>query len=297
MGTWWGNAVGVLVALAAIGTVAVSGRRLTAAHHALQASVGPPRPVNAPLDLYELAYLRGREGRVVVTAVLRMHAEGRLRVLRRAPGRITAVQVTEPGDEVERAVLAALTRQRNADGWSPWPVELGDDRTPVREVRERLVRGGLLRDDAAPIGTLHHHPVTVAYYLARARFADTLRRVPIGAVVGVVVALTWHAWLPLLLYPPLLWAGRRHRDRHEEDSTHHGEVTESGQAAVRAAAADERGLAAAVDRQVLETAWSGPETLPAGHVLHAPPPPPRQLPPPEPPSPVTIDVPPGLGGL
>ncbi|MFF5808346.1 TIGR04222 domain-containing membrane protein [Streptomyces sp. NPDC012746] len=283
MGTWLGIVVGVLVALAAIGTVAVSGRRLRAAHHALHTAIGPPWPVDTPLDPYELAYLCGREGRVVVTAVLRMHAEGRLRVRRRAAGWITAVRAAEPRDDVERAVLAALERQRNGDGWSPWPVELGDDGTPVREVRERLVLGGLIRDDAAPIGTLHRHPVTLAYYYrARARFADTLRAVPAFAVVGVVVALVWHAWPPLLLYPPLLWAARRHRDRHEEDTGHHGEVTEAGKAAVRAVSADERGAASAVDRQVLETARSGPETLPAGHVLRPPPAPPRRSPPPRP---------------
>ncbi|MCM2389933.1 TIGR04222 domain-containing membrane protein [Streptomyces albipurpureus] len=297
MEMWQGNVVGVLVALAAVGALATAGRRLRSAHRAMHARIEPLRPVDTPLDLYELAYLRGGGRRVAAVALVRMHAEGRLSVRRRAASWITVVPSDEPRDGVEAAVLKALAGQRNDDGWSPWPVELFDSDPPLRDIRERLVLGGLLRDQSAPIGVLHHHPVSRSYYRARHRFARTQRWVPAFAVAGAVVALLWHAYLPLLLYPPLLWAGWRHRNRYDDDTRSFGEVTPAGRAATLAAETA-RGLATVGGGQIRDVALVGPDALPAQHILCPPParssrPPERR---PEPP-PVVIDGSPGLGGL
>ncbi|MFJ4767934.1 TIGR04222 domain-containing membrane protein [Streptomyces uncialis] len=297
MGTWQGNIIGALVALAAIGAVLGAGRRLRAARRALDARIRPPRPADTPLDLYEVAYLCGGAGRVAVVAVVRMHAEGRLSVCGRAARWITAEPSGEPRDGVEVAVLDALAARRDEHGRSPWPVELFDSDPPVRDLRERLVLGGLLRDRFAPVGVLHHHPVSRAYYQARGRFARTLRLASALTVAGVVVALLWRAYPPLLVYPPLLWAGRRHRDGYDADTGSYGEVTDAGRAAVRATDAAD-GPATAERQQVCEVARSGPDSLPAQHILRPAPAPPWQPPEPGPQPPrIVIDGSPGLGGL
>ncbi|MFD4831745.1 TIGR04222 domain-containing membrane protein [Streptomyces uncialis] len=297
MGTLQGYIVGTLIALAAIGAVAGEGRRLRAARRALDARIRPPRSADTPLDLYEVAYLCGGAGRVAVVAVVRMHAEGRLPVRARAARWITAEPSGEPRDGVEAAVLGALAARRDDDGRSPWPVELFDSDPPVRDLRERLVLAGLLRDRFAPVGVLHHHPVSRAYYRACARFARTLRLASALAVAGVVIALLWRAYPPLLVYPPLLWAGRRHRDRYDAGTGSYGEVTDAGRAAVRATDAAD-GPVTADRRQVCEVARSGPDSLPVQHILRPAPAPPWQPPEPGPEPPrIVIDGSPGLGGL
>lgn len=237
---------------------------------------------------------------MAAAAVVRMYAEGRLAVDRRAEQWITVEAAGEAHDGIEAAVLDALTGRRNEDGWVPWPVELFDSDPPLREIRERLVLEGLLHDQAAPAGVLHCDPVSSAYHRARYRFTQTLRWVPAMAVAGVVVALVWHAYLPLLAYPLLVWAGRRHRDRYADDTVSFGAVTQTGRAAVRVAETDDR-LVAAVGRQAHEVARSGLGAFPVTHPLTAPPAPPRQprQPPSYEPEPteIVIDASPGLGGL
>ncbi|MEU3461160.1 TIGR04222 domain-containing membrane protein [Streptomyces sp. NPDC006733] len=296
MGSWLGNLVGCLLALGAIGAVVASGRRLRSAQRARRARIGPVRSAQSPLDLYELAYLCGRGRRVAAAVVVRLHAQGRLVVGRPADRWITAEAVGEARDGIEAAVLAALTAQRNDHGWVPWPVELFDSDPPLRALRERLIVEGLLQDQGALVGVLHRDPVSRSYYRARYRFTQTLRWVPAVAVAGVVVAVVWRAYLPLVAYPLLVWAGRRHRDRYADDPDSFGVVTAAGHSAVRAAETEDR--VPAVERLVHDVARSGLNALPTTHPLTAPTPLPRQPPQsePEPPESV-IDASPGLGGL
>lgn len=318
MGTWLGNGVGVLIALAALAPFVGPERRLSAAYRAVNSLKTPVRPVEDRLDLYELAYLCGREERLAATVLVRMHAEGRAAVERRTPYRITAALSGEPRDGVEAAVRDAWEQQTDGDDGARWPLTVSRTASPVRAVRERLVLDGLLRDENAPLGVFADHPVVRAYYEARYRFARTVRWSPAFALAGIAVAVLCHAYLPLLAYPPLLLALRLQPQRYELARRSYGEVTPAGRTAISAVSADEpcgpftadgegvgdgplepgRTEPTRAPRVVREVARSGLDALPPGHVLGPPPAPPvrsRETRP-EPPE-IIVDASPGLGGL
>lgn len=130
MGTWLGNGVGVLLTFAAFALLVGPERRLGAAYRAVRGLSAPVRPVEDRLDLYELAYLCGGDSGLGTTVLVRMHAEGRAAVERRAPYRITAVLSGEPRDGVEAAVRDAWEQPTEEDDEAYWPLTVSRSAPP-----------------------------------------------------------------------------------------------------------------------------------------------------------------------
>ncbi|MER5961464.1 TIGR04222 domain-containing membrane protein [Streptomyces sp. NPDC002057] len=296
MGTGWGNLLGGLLALASLGAVLGAAESLRRARRSMLATVRPPRPADERLGLYELAYLSGGASRVACVALVRMHRGRRLVVERHGPERIALRPVGGgPRDDMEALALETAAKATDGDGRAPWPLFPSGGDSRMRELRDRLVVEGLLNEGGFPDGVLRRAPTTESWLRARTRYRTLVARLPAAVVAGAVLAVALRSYLPLLVYPPLLWWARAVRDRDEEP---YSTLTAAGRAAVEAAGRADwirRGEPA----WLREVAVLGRDALSARHPLHRPAPPPRpRTPAPEPePEPVVVYEGPGLGGL
>ncbi|MFH8370170.1 TIGR04222 domain-containing membrane protein [Streptomyces sp. NPDC018031] len=142
------------------------------AYRTLHFGAAKPRPPGTPPTVYEVAYLRAGERRVVETALVALHLAGRLSVVRSY--RLTMTGEPPPEEEIQADIAARLATARDRDAR-----ELRDEAEEapsVRRLAERLVQGGLTVRPAA-----HRAARSAA---ARQRYATLL---PLAAGLMVVV--------------------------------------------------------------------------------------------------------------
>ncbi|WP_405014916.1 hypothetical protein [Kitasatospora sp. NBC_01539] len=287
-------AAGAVLTVLSATVLTVADRAETRARQALAATAGPPRPVTASLDLYELAYLASsvlRSLRVPAAALVRMHAEGRLAVTGKEYG-VLRLRVLDPvpRDDVEATLLHEIGGE---EGTVTTRLFWHEEHVPcMARLRDRLVADGLLCEWGLPDGVPSRAPAAVARRAAQAR-ARRRRNAAVAALLaaGSALAVVCDAWLlpaaqvGVLVVVPVL------QDRRPPMR---GGVTAAGEAARRAAAAAPLPADAELPRRV---ALYGAHVLPGDHPLApvpAPPGPPRA---PEPPREEYDLDSPGLGGL
>lgn len=198
VGNATGNAVGVALALASLVVVVRVGGAQRRAWEELAGTAGPPRAAGARLGLYELIVLTScsaAPGRMIITALARMHADGRLRVVPEEYRRFRVeVLDPEPQDGPEAALLDLLARTGGVvqDSGDPGSA---DDR--LAAVRRGLVLDGLVCDPGLPVGVPADSPA-VGRWRARHRRLDG-RKTGLTAVLltaGVTVAVVFGSRLP-----------------------------------------------------------------------------------------------------
>ncbi|MEU0990219.1 TIGR04222 domain-containing membrane protein [Streptomyces sp. NPDC005953] len=296
MGTVLGNALGCALVLLALVVVAMTEAPLRRADRDLRSSAPPPRTPDVGLDPYEVAYLKLGPRRLIETALVLMHAEGRLVVRKKEPAHRIAVESPGPvpQDDMEAMALEALAATVKGDGMFQWPIHPPTDDPRIGALRERLVRDGLLCDAGLPPGVLRGQPAVLRWEGAHAHLDTAWWWVGYVAAAGAVVAYATDSYLPLLLYPLLMWAGHTRRRRYRYHPNEH--VSEHGHKMLHAVLNDEW-LTTTDGRIAREVAWRGRAALAKKHPLNPPaaPAPPPQESPREPE--IVISDPPSLGGL